>query len=251
MNNLETLTDLISKQKTPGRIQWDGDGYYAKETTARHGIYLVGVDRFLLVDKMDLHMTFRCAKILSSKLPTAVLYLGEDTTKFETQDALFWTIADKNIYQSSSQIPLISKLHKADGVVNAGAPLDYQSPEQLTALIELQNYALFVLRALYSIHTADAIVNDDDHFFFARLIHENVANIIDVRPDITTATNTGMLIAIERILYTSNSVIDAYDKINRLWQTDPVRFDQKFRELFYNFMDLPHPDVFRVTIPAI
>jgi hypothetical protein len=249
MSNQEFLEDLISKQTTTGREPWDGDGYYPQTSSARHGIYSIGIDRFLLVDKMDLRMTLKCAKILSSKLPTAVFYLGEATRKFETYEALFWSITDKNIYQGGSQTPVLSKIHEINGVEFQGAPLDYQTPEQLHALVDLQNYALFVQRALYAIHYADMICNDDDHFFFARLMKSNVGEIINVRPDFSLATDVGMVIATERILYMAQSIEEATDQIVKLWQDRPQRNDSKFRWLVFHFLGLPQPTVIRPAIP--
>ncbi len=243
-----TLENLLQNRNTIGRIPFDGRGFYPSRGN-RYAIYSVTVDRFILVDDKDLWITFHTAKILSSKLPTAVFALDKDSPTFENEDALFWTTTNKNIIQSDSQCPTIDKLVGSNSIIREGPPIDYVNTEQLEMLITLQDYALFVNKVLYSIRIADAMYNSEDHSFFAGLVGDEIRQHFQIRPD-QTPVDVGYRLATEQILYNSTSIEEAMEQINKLWYRRN-RVDNEFRVEFFKGLCVEQPPLPIINLPTI
>jgi len=244
----EALANLLKHRTSIGRTPFNGLGFYPSREN-RYVIYSIGIDRFIMVDDKDLWITLHTAKLLSSKLPTAVFALDKDAPQFANEDAMFWTITDKNIYQGGEQCPIIGTLVGANSIAREGAPLDYVTNDQLNALATLQDYALFVNKVLYSIRFADAMLNPDDHNFFADLMGREIRDILEIRADHTPLA-LGYRLMTEQILYRSSSIEAAMDKINRLWQRRN-RFDNELRKAFFDALEVPQPPLPEYELPKI
>jgi hypothetical protein len=210
-------------------------------------IYLPGVDRFLLADNFDPWITLETAEILSSKVPTQVVVLGEGIPGLSNLTALEHTIQDKttmvihgaNILVAR-QTPSIRKLNGAGGVIEVGWPDDYTTSESKAMLLKLQEYGMFCLRVCHALKITESLHNVVPHKkymdeYFSDMIPEEFAVPVD-----QTAFPKGLSRTIKHVLYMANDVEDALEKIENVWfeysASTPL-----IRETFYKFVGLPIP----------
>jgi hypothetical protein len=241
------LTELIkAAQKSPGRVPFNGAGFYSENSNNRYAIYSAGIDRFLLLDKQDLWITFETAKILSAKLPSAVFAFSDDVPNFDNDEALFWSITNKNLWMSENQTPSLIKLSGPDSIAYEGAPIDYVSEDQLDMVVKVQNYALFTQKILYACSIAHAMCNPDDQGYFAHLMSPLVAKRLEHRTD-QSRFPEGFLMWTKRALYQSDSIVDALEKINKIWSTNSYR-DEPFKKLFFSMAELKEPETIQSQV---
>lgn len=244
----ERIVAALAAQTPEGWTPFKGHRFYSEKNASRYGIYSTGIDRFILIDRFDLWITLTTAKLLSSKIPTIVFCINDNVPNFPASDTLFLTIANKSVHQSESQTPSLTRIGGETSIVDAGAPIDYSSDEQIEMLAKLQRYAEFVQKTLYAIKLADAICNVDDHQFFGSLLNPNVTNSLVARAD-HTVTDLGLLRSVERILYLSTNIEEAVRDIDLLWQGLRGR-NEGFKSIFHDLSGLTQqPIVDPIIIP--
>lgn len=218
--------------------------WYGKKNA--NAIYAPGLDRFLLVDNFDLWLTMEVARILSSKIPTQVFLLGKDVPEFDNTNCFETTIIDKRKYVingsnilTARQVPSLHVLMEPDSVANVGIPRDYQTGTHKKMLDNLKSYSLFVLRNIHAITIADSIKNITP---FEDMIKTYLPDHIpDVKlPQDQSVVPNGIKNEIKSILYQSQSVKEALERIETVW------FDYGYnlpgyRNMYYYYMGLDIP----------
>lgn len=232
----QDLRNLVSQQDTPGRVPFNGSKFYGPD--ANYLIYSVGVDRFILSDRYDLWNTFETAKILSSKIPLTLIALTNCSIDINNENCLFYTVAEKTGWKmSENACPELGAVSGEDAVEEAGIALDFKDPISAKWLVNLQNYAFFCQKMLHAIRIADAETNSDDAVFFKELLDQQIATVLQSRAD-HTRTPQGALLWTKRVLYTSSTIDEAINGINKIWDSRVLR-DKDIREKFFEYSGLP------------
>lgn len=212
-----------------------------------HAIYLPGVDRFLLADTFDPWITLEVAEILSSKVPTQVILLGEGIPGLSNLTVLEHTIRDKtglvihgaNILVAR-QTPLVRKIQGEGSIINVGWSDDYASPEKRSILLKLQEYGLFCLRICHALKITESMNNIVPHKkyiedYFPGMVPQDFTVPID-----QTEFPHGLGREIKQILYMADSVTDALTQIEKAW----LEYSQaipRIRETFYKIVGIEMP----------
>lgn len=212
-----------------------------------HTIYLPGVDRFLLADNFDPWITLEVAEVLSSKVPTQVILLGEGLPGLSNLTVLEHTIKDKtsmvihgaNILVAR-QTPSVRKINGADSIIHVGWPDDYMSADSKAMLLKLQHFSLFCLRVCHAVKITESLHNLVPHKkymdeYFSGMIPEEFTVPVD-----QTGFPNGISKTIKHILYMADSVEDALVEIEQAWLSYSGS-TPAIRETFYKFVGLPMP----------
>lgn len=243
----EELNRLVSQDTSFGRTPVKLHSYFPADSTHRYGIYAVGIDRFILVDRYDLWNTLTCAKLLSSKLVTIVYSIPNTVRELRanTEQPLLYTIGDnlkETVRQSDTQMTKLHFLNGHHAIKKTGMPHDFESPDRVKVLVELQNYALYVQKILYALRVSDAKANIHDHVFFSSILGDtDIKNTFDIRPDVSLIDN-GITNSIMGVLYLSQSIEQAEEGISEVWQRSRGHREQ-FRNHFYKLLNLEPPKI--------
>lgn len=198
--------------------------------TGRYGIYSIGVDRFILLDKIDFWTTLQTAKVLSSKLPTIVFCLGKDIIDIDSEDILRYSINENEkylVHQSTNQTPSVEKIENSNSVIKTIDSKDYSDRKDI--LNDLVEYAYFTQRILYAVNMSDVMNNVDDHTFFANMLSEDIP--LDVRSSTKSYMPNGIVNAVRKVLYLSSSVEQAMEEIDILFRNSKSRYKTDFYDL--------------------
>jgi hypothetical protein len=213
-------------------MQWDNvtspkHHFYFDSTGNKkyNGIYCPGIDRWLLIDQYDYWVTLQTAQVLSSKIATMVYVLPPVIGAMTNDNCMNFSIFDKTSQKKgptgpdliTSQIPTMRILTEPRQLVERGIPEDYKNIEGVEMLDRLKQYADFVQRCMYAAMLCGVYVNYHDNKTFADMFlpkewTEQVWMYAD-RSDV----NDGVLPAIRKVLYNSNTLTEARDGIANVW----------------------------------
>ncbi len=212
----------------------------------KHGIFAPGLDRFILIDDKDFWMTYETAEILSSKLPTIAYMLPPNAKYVTNQNCIRHTILDKRTQRigpspivGGRQHPLLKFLYDKDQVIDAGIPEDYK--DNVEILERIMAYAQFVHQQVYVLNITDAFYNFENTARFAeRYLDNSWIENISSRTD-RSDLKKGIFFELRKILYLSNSVEEAEEKIVDFWATNYT--DQTYlMEGYYKILNRPMPE---------
>lgn len=138
--------------------------YYPGSTPVlkRYGLYSPGLDRFLLVDGLDLWGLHHAACLLASKIPTLVCIFKNGEPEFSNENCLNWSLSEKSKVVPRKQTPGIFLIESNSLCVFEGPPAGFS--ERMPELLKDQEFALFLLRATFAMRLADLIVGSDYRF---------------------------------------------------------------------------------------
>lgn len=188
--------------------------YYQSPTRVpkRYGLYSSGLDRFLLVDGLDLWTLRHAAQLLSSKIATVICVFTSEEPTFQLENCLTWSLVQKQMVVPKKQTPDLHLVHNNDEILQEGLPFDFL--DNIEEVVEDQEFAIFVLRAAYALRLTDLLVsssalahNEDQGFytdFFADILQKDTLHSV---PD-KTLWNKGFSGEIGRILYRSQSIAE-------------------------------------------
>ena len=233
-------------------IQQRYDNFYrhfyvnSKGEKRKNGIFAPGVDRFILIDDHDFWMTLQTAEILSSKLPTIAYMLPPSAGNIDNTNCINFTIFDKSSQKigpspiiAARQHPLLKFLYDVDSIVDAGIPEDYLDNTEI--LQRIMNYAQFVQQQVYVLNITDAFYNIVNTDRFANLYIdnawlENISTKID-----RSKFDKGAFFELRKILYLSNSIEEAEEKIIDFWLNNST--DQVYLMIgYYKILNKPIPE---------
>lgn len=225
--------------------------WYGKKLA--NSIYAPGIDRFLIVDNYDPWITFTTAKILSSKLPTTMLLLGSKISHFDNKECLEWSVLNKkdlaiNGSLVGRQFPGFVALLNEDAAFKAGWPVDYDSPERRKALRDIQEYALFALRAVYAVTISDATRNDLPLYDILETVGlENSLEDLTIPRDYSKSS-IGIKKEILKIIYLSSTIDQALEEIESLW-INKGKDLLGYKDTFYYILGLEQSDTLKNLDP--
>lgn len=131
-------------------------------TPKRYGLYSPGLDRFLLVDGLDLWSLHHAACLLASKIPTLVCIFQDGEPEFSNENCLSWSLTEKSKVLPRKQTPGSFLIESNSMCVFEGPPAGFT--DRMPELLQDQEFALFLLRATYAMRLADLIVGSDYRF---------------------------------------------------------------------------------------
>jgi hypothetical protein len=217
-------------------------------------IFSPAADRFLLVDDLDLFLVHETARILSSKVSTITYILDrnqpeaqnmdntnclEYSTRHKKESAEFGSIAPLRHKQTAT----LRKIQIENIVYCAGWSPEYSTVERKDKLLELHEYATFVLRTLHAIRLAEETSNyfpeaSYAESYFEGLVPDNFRVLYD--GDGSTAPR-GMKHEICKILYHSNTIEQALEEIHNAWRTYSSNSVVSIRRQFYFCWGIDEP----------
>lgn len=219
---------------------------FAKRVNANI-IYSPGIDRIIAVDSYDPFTAVECAQILSSKLPLLVGVLTKnDDMEINNFNCLEYTVKEKNAMAGSSSIlvsrqtPLFKRIQ--GGIVKVGPTVEYAEGERKEVLLQLHEYAKFVLQAWHAVKVLDLIFNIYPLGVYADDYFDNSipAEFKTPYDNTNIPTETGVKQEMKKILYRATSPADALQQIEDLWAIVPDAV--LFRNAWYQVLELPLPD---------
>ena len=130
----------------------------------------------------------------------------------------------------TGQIPKLRKLEFGQ-ILEHGPHVDYQTPERMAMLKNLKEYAEFTQEYMYATLYCNSIINIHDYTSFTDtflpgewidplMVYEDRTNI-----------ESGFLVEIKKILYTSMTLDEAKSRMDSIWDTDSVDV-KRFKSYF-------------------
>lgn len=212
----------------------------------KNGIFAPGVDRFILIDEQDFWMTLQTAEILSSKLPTVAYMLPPSAAAVDNTNCINYTIYNKTQQKigpspivAARQHPLLKFLYDTDLITEAGIPEDYK--DNIEILERLVNYAQYVQQQVYVLNITDAFYNIVNTNKFSELYLDNAwLENISTKVD-RSKFDKGAFFELRKILYLSNSIGEAEEKIVDFWLQNST--DQVYLMIgYYKILNKPIPE---------
>jgi hypothetical protein len=189
-------------------------------------IFLPGLDRLLLIDLFDFHMTMTTAQILSSKVPTMVYIFREETLGIEADNTncMNYTLFDKTAQKKgttsdliASQTPTIRILGPEHVIVDRGIPEDYKTEDGQRILAKLKTFAEFVHKCVYAIRLTDMLSNRfNAQQLSADYFPKAWSDDLHVFAD-RGANTEGVSVEITRALYLASDAESARQQVRDIW----------------------------------
>lgn len=234
-NNLASWFD-ISKIHSEKVLQC-----FPRANKPQYALYLLSLDRFFLVDSLDLWSMQYAAKLLSSKLILVVCVLPPNVP-FDNRDCMNWTINKKEPILPKKQTPSFTIFSEENQFLNAGISADFIDKTEV--LKKEQSFALFVLKATQAMILTDLVVgssdevNNDNQKFYLDLLPQNADKKIIVA-DEKTPWGKGFLNEIGKILYVSDSINEALASFSKLQfekhEQSQENYKKVYLDTFFNF----------------
>jgi hypothetical protein len=211
-------------------------------------LFSPGIDRFFLVDSYDPWIVFETGRILSSKCSNVVYILDQVTPDMDNSNCLEFTTSHKMvdkqyggpIVYAHRQSTIAMKI-KPNMMVHRGWPEEFQEPDRKAMLLKLQEYALFSLRVVHALTAALCFRNSFtqrsyiDTFFNGEYPKDFIARVDG------TSSDEGIESSIKTILYESDSVEEALERIHNSWRSYTSSEVTGIRQFFYYNMQLEQP----------
>lgn len=202
-----------------------------------YGIYCQNFDRWLLIDNTDFWIVLETAKALSSKIATTVYVLPD--CELTNENCMDYMLIDKTADKRgaaadliTSQLPTLKILKNHNNIAYAGTPEDYKTSEGEHALKTLKEYAMFVHKYVAVTMLCNIFVNYHDNKSFSKeYIPEEWVDSIASYGD-RTNFDGGILTEIRRILYMSNTLLEAKTTISQTLQLNYIMVPWIINNLF-------------------
>jgi hypothetical protein len=216
--------------------------YPSVETSKNHyGLFSPSIDRFILVDNIDPLTLFETSQILSSKINSVVYIINhkienniltsENCLEFSTENKKGENLIGSSnmgaVKQTASMVFLKSNL------VNKGLP-----NSNLETVTKIKDYANFVLTTVYALNLANAfrnIFSESEYLenYFKNEYPKSFLTFYD-----TTESSTGIVKETKNILFHSDSIDEAVEKIYNLWESNTKKDPSGFKEMFFDLLGL-------------
>jgi hypothetical protein len=211
--------------------------------------YSPGVDRFFAVDTLDPYTALEVAQLLSGKMPgIAVCILSVDDAFMTNDNCHEYTLSEKQVFAAgasilfSRQIPAIRRFQSGAVVNTTAMPLDYQDNANFEVFLQFKQYARFVIQAWHAAKQSDCIFNFMPMEQYATSYFQDLDSGFDTPADnVNGDLKTGITKEIKKILYFSDTHVEALDQIAQLWRTNNTPLSQAWRAQFYNLLEIDPP----------
>ena len=212
-----------------------------------HVLYSPGIERFFGITTLDIFTTMEIAQILSSKIPSIVVFSIKDgQTPFFNDNCHEYTLKDKNVYKNSYEIqaPRYNKFLNVDDIEHVDEmPVDYHPQHNFKnwqMLIKLKKYVQFVISTWYAAKVCEVTHNilpeyryADD--YFNGLLPDNFIANIDTSMG---TTKQGITAEIKKILYNCNLPREAVEQFNAMWENNNTVQTMYWRTNFYRMSNI-------------
>jgi hypothetical protein len=246
-NYINNIGDIMAWEKTYDSFVHTFYGNNFGKRVNANIIYSPGVDRIIAVDSYDPFTAVESAQILSSKISLLVGVLTKnDDMEINNYNCLEYTLKEKNAMVGTSSIlvsrqsPVFKRIQ--GGVVKVGKPIEYADGERREVLLQLHEYAKFVIQAWHAVKVLDLVFNIFPLGVYADDYFDNSMPAEFKAPHDNTniPTNTGVKQEMKKILYRANTPAEALQQIENLWVSVPDAV--LYRNAFYQVMEIPLPD---------
>jgi len=209
-----------------------------------NGIYCPGIDRWLVIDQYDYWVTLQTAQVLSSKIATMVYVLPPTIGAMTNDNCMNFSIFDKTSQKKgpigpdliTSQIPTMRIMSEPRQLVERGIPEDYKSIEGVEMLDRLKQYADFTHRCMYAAMLCGIYVNYHDNKTFSEMfLPKEWTDQVWMYAD-RSYVEGGVLPAVRKVLYTSDTLTEARDGIANVWSESDNKVNW-LRDFFNKILD--------------
>lgn len=244
MNSDEKVLNEISNSKWAELYNKKVLNCYPNSKKNCYALYAICMDRFLLVDNLDLWPLFHAAKLLSSKLTLTLFVFSSGSAPFENNNCMLWTTLNKESVLPKKQTPAIAIIKDNKELVKAGASEDYS--EDLAHTVKVQEFALFVVKAVNAAYLADLFVsnhpevNNEDQSFYLNLFNASQLSEIVAAED-RTLWKRGFLNEISATLYKAQTIEEALDIFSKMYfektNEESNWFKNLYLKTFFDFLN--------------
>lgn len=206
-----------------------------------HAFYSPGVGRFFSISSLDEFTAYEVAQILSSKMPSIVLFAIEgNTPPFFHDNSHEYGLLNKNAFKDSyeRQTPICKKMDM-DNITKLGEmPVDFNPKsniENWKVFSQFKDYTEFVMRVWYAAKRTEMIHNFFPFENYAlEFFRDSLPEDFEAKPDVSLGkTKIGIKREIKEILYYGNSEQDVLAKIKKMWEENSTVYTGKWRGEFY------------------
>lgn len=206
-----------------------------------HALYAPGIERFFAIIGLDQFTSMEIAQILSSKIPSIVVFsVNENTPPFFLDNCHEYTLIDKNVYKNSYEIqtPRFKNMSVNDVIKADELPIDFHpkhNADNYKLFMNLKKYVEFVTNTWNAAKIAELTHNllpekcYADDYFQGYLPDDFVVN-----PDTSIGvTPNGITSEIKKILYDCNSPEEALAEFDKMWKENNTVQTMAWRNSFY------------------
>lgn len=219
-------------------------GFYQKNSyessPVKYGLYSYNLDRFLIVDSLDLWAVCETAKILSSKLALVVcVFSTPPPNNFKIENCLCWDLNDKEFALPQKQTPTLALIKSAHAINELGPPVDFKN--QLANLVIDQEFALFTLKSVVAARLThlffnqNAQMNNVDQSYYLKFFSDEQNNLLDYAAADKTDWQNGFSAKIYSILYKSQNIKEALIGFSNLIPTNVDSDLYQYRRPYVNY----------------
>jgi hypothetical protein len=206
----------------------------------KYGLYSYNLDRFLIVDSLDLWAISETAQILSSKLALVVcVFTVPPPNDFKIENCLCWDLSEKEFALPIKQTPTIALIKSENSINKLGPPVDFKN--QLAKLVLDQEFALFTLKSIVAARLTQLFfnhnteINNVDQSYYLKFFSDEKNNLLGYAAHDKTEWQNVFAGNIYSILYKSQSIKEALMGFTNLI---PTNFDSdlyKYQRSYLNY----------------
>jgi len=233
MQEQQILLDQIQHSRWYRRPQ-QFDSFYGNQNSIQYGLFVPGIERFMLVDNLDLWSMFYAARLLSSKFQSIVFPINP-IIQLENHTCLNYGISRGIGFPMLGQVPVLKEMLEENEIHNYGFPRN--ELVRILKIVKEQEYCLFVLRAAQALKVVNAIYSNVNNDFYSVLFPE-LSKFTVINDE--TLIETGFAHTIEKILYLSENINQALVDIRKMFDENQKipYFMKQYKEHYYELLGL-------------
>jgi len=232
MQSPQAILNQISRSKWARPPPAHFSQYYGNKETSNFGLFIPGLERFILIDDLDLWSVLHAAKLLSSKFQSLVFPMDNETPVF-THTCLNYGIQRNIGFPIINQTPLLKERLTLHEVVKVGPPIDRL--DDLEQLVKEQEYCYFVLKTVQALRVIDGLYTNLDNRFYAKFFDVELLYNED-----ETGIPNGFVAEVEKIIYLSSTIDEATKQIENIFARPTSKpyfmniYKEKLTELLFH-----------------
>ena len=122
MQSPQAILNQISRSKWARPPVAHFNQYYGNKETSNYGLFIPGLERFILIDDLDLWSVLHAAKLLSSKFQSLIFPMNNETPVF-THTCLNYGVHRNIGFPTINQTPLLKERLAPHEIVKPGPPI--------------------------------------------------------------------------------------------------------------------------------
>jgi hypothetical protein len=214
--------------------------FYRDSVKRKYGIYSTGLDRFLLIDDLDVWITLETANLISSKVPNVVYLMPYEEQTIDNLNCINYGIRDKRSQKMgntplifTTQTPVLRTLSGENVLKTFDNSPDILDSEMFD---ELKKYIDFVHQYSYAIKFTEIFTKYEETDSFSKQYLDNSTSASFKHTVERSGLTDSIYFHIRNALYISNSIEEAENKIDSLWKQHS--YDIPFvKDVFYKILN--------------